>query len=227
MGERDKQQMYQALAGAHAVEKVTPYIQMLYAIDKERNRIGIEIHRLHEVVEKQITIDPRLAAEAETEAVSLAGLQEVTYHLFSSCVMAIHGLLPLVAKSTGYKLPRAYKEVLESYKPLRDYFEHMEERAPGKKHQSEVVTESLDGEKWRIASGFKFDDEGRMVFKGKTIDLTTRGLEAIESMLDRVSLEIRASCIQQIRDYFLQYPESPPSPEQVPCELLVKVHPKS
>jgi hypothetical protein len=153
-----------------------------------------------------------------------SGLQEVTYHFFAVCVAAIDGLLPLVAKATGYKISKEDKDVLRSFTPLRDYFEHMENRAPGKSRESEVVSEYDDGRVWRVVSGFHTDEFDRILLNNRPIDVTSRGCEAIEEIVARNYVEMKASCLEQVRRHYLQGFKPIPSPSEVPYVPLVSVY---
>lgn len=193
--EHAKKWVYQSLAGAHAIGKIASYMYMLRGVNDERQQIGFQAHALRERFQQLRETDLETAVSAQVEASFLAGLQEVTYHFFVSCVMAIDGLLPLVAKSTGYKIPPQDKAVLESYKPLRDYFEHMENRAPGRSHQAEVVTEYQGEHQWRVESGFATDEEDHIIINGRPIDVTNRGLAAVDDVLTRSYIAMKASCL--------------------------------
>ncbi len=222
--EQSMKWIYQSLAGAHAIGKIASYMHMLREVNKQRHQIGYQTHMLLERAQQSREADPKSAVTADVEAIFLAGLQEVTFHFFVSCVMAIDGLLPLVAKSTGYKIPPKDKAVLESYKPLRDYFEHMENRAPGRSHQAEVVKEFRNEDMWRIESGFETDEKDRIILNGQPIDVTTRGLEAVDEVIARNYLAMKVSCLNQVRDHFLDDPDSIPTPNQVPYHPLVSVY---
>lgn len=222
--EQSRRQVYQSLAGAHAIGKIASYLHMLRKVNKERREIGYRVHMLSERGQQLRETDLRAAEGMGVEAIFLTGLQEVTFHFFVSCVMAIDGLLPLVAKSTGHKISHKDKSVLESYRPLRDYFEHMENRAPGKSYQAEVVTEFQDGNQWRIESAFATDAEDHIVLYGQPIDVTTRGLEAVDEVIARNYLAMKVSCLNQVRKHFLNDPSSVPTPDQVPYKPLLSIY---
>lgn len=222
--EETKKWVYQSLAGAHAIGRISSYMHMLREANKKRQLYGQQAHMLLERAQQLRETDPESAITADVEAVFLSGLQEVTFHFFVSCVIAIDGLLPLVAKSTSYKIPPKDKAVLESYKPLRDYFEHMENRAPGKSHQGEVLKESHSEYEWRIVSGFATDEKDRIILNGRPIDVTTRGLTAVEDVIARCYIAMKASCLNQVREHFLNDPDSIPTPDQVPYRPLISIY---
>ncbi len=139
------------------------------------------------------------------------------------CVTAIHDLLPLVEKASGYKIPPADRAVLASYLPLRHYFEHLEERVPGKSRQAEVVSERIADGVWFTTISFKVDQNDRIILHGKPIDVTTRGLEAVEDVVSRSYEAMRSSCLNQIRDRFIRHPLEIPSPSEVPYRPFVSV----
>lgn len=218
-----KARIRQSLAGAYAMEKIGYYMHTLRMVDAERHRVGYQTHLLRERAQQLQDTDSESAVTAQVHASASSGLQEVTYHLFVICVMAIDGLLPLAERATGYKIPKEDRAVLQSYKVLRDFFEHMENRTPGKSHQAEFVTEHQDEYLWQVVMGFEVDGEDRIVIKGHRIDVTTRGLHAVEDVLARNYLAMRASCLQQVRDYFIQNPSDTPNPAQIRYAPLVSV----
>lgn len=223
LNEQAKQRVRQSLAGAYAIGKIANYMHMLRGVDAERQRVGHQAHLLRQRVQKLGESNPESAITADVHVSFLSGMQEVTYHFFAICVMAIDGLLPLVARATGYKIPPADKAVLAAYKPLRDYFEHIEDRAPGKSRQAEVVTEHQDEHQWRVVHGFLVDEDDRIILNDQPVDVTMRGLHVVEEVVARSYLGMKASCLNQVRDHFAHEPSTLPSPDDVPYKPLVSV----
>lgn len=221
IGDIEQKRIRQALAGAFAMEKVGSYLEMLRQVDDQRLAIGIQVHELRHQARTLLQTDRQAAVMARTRSIHLSGLQEVTFHFFAVSVTAIADLLPLIERASGYRVPVADRDVLAAYRPLRHYFEHLEERVPGKARQAEVVRERIADGVWQTTVSFEVDQDDRIILHGKPIDVTTRGLEAIEDVIERSYFAIRSACVNQIRDYVICDPSDIPSPAQVPYSPLV------
>jgi hypothetical protein len=216
-------QFRQAMAAGQAITKIMSYLYMLREIDKTRRKVGRHVHALLHTSATQRDRDVIAAVEADVQATFYSGVQEVTFHQFVVCVMAIAKLMPLAAKSVGHKIPAEDRAVLNAYKPLRDYFEHIEERLIGKTHAAESVKESSDGREWRVVAGFDVDDQGRIVINDKPIDVTSRGIAAIDGVVQRFYVGLKQSALAQVRAYFSQHPDLIPDPGQPLYKPLVSV----
>lgn len=223
LGESGKARMRLAYGGAFAIGKVAHYLEELRAIDSKRDAIGREIDRLQQRARELRDADLHTSIESQLSAIQQAGQQEVTFHFFVICVAQIDRLLPVAARAACYKLPKADRDILTAYTPLRHYFEHLDERLPGKAHRAEVVTESADKHEWRIQIGLACDAQGRIVIGGHPIDVTSRGVEAVESVVRRTWEGLRASALEEMRKHCLNNSNQIPQPKQVRQDLLVSV----
>jgi hypothetical protein len=138
-------------------------------------------------------------------------------------VRRIERMWPLVARATGYSMPPGDQELLDSFRDLRHYFEHLEDRAPGKPEQSQLVSETVDGDELRIKVGLQQDSMGRIVLGERTFDVTNRGFAAIEAVMKRNHEQMRNSCLHQVRKHFIANPSDIPAPEDVPFPSLVSL----
>lgn len=211
------------LAGAFAVHKIGFYTQALKSFDRERLSLGQHAHHQMEIAKELLSSDPAAAATAYGESVMLSSYQEVTFHFWSICVTRISRLMKVAARHTGYKLPEEDRDLLESYRPLRDYFEHLEDEVPGKMGRTDIVREVEGENEWRVIVGFESDELGRIVLNGKIIDVTTEGLDHVVEVVDRSFDGFRAGILARTRKFFLDHLKQIPSPVQVPCAPLVSV----
>lgn len=221
LDDNGRKRFRQSLGGAYAIGKIGYYTHSLREVDARRFHLGKECHARREAIPRLMELDPVQGIRLDAELTMLSGLQEVTFHYFAICVAAIDGLLPEAARAAGYKVPKPDKDVLHSYVPLRDYFEHMENRLPGKSYASEVVVEFDENGVWRVKSGFQIDGLGRILLKGKAIDVTSRGLAAVEDAIGRSYEAMRLSVLEQVRDHFARSTDDIPAPDQVPYEPLL------
>lgn len=223
LDDQGKWRIRQALAGAFAFGRIGSYREVLRSVDAERLRIGQEIHGLRSQMRRVEESDPLAIHQMEVQAVHLSGLQEVTFHFIASSAMRIARLFPLVERATGFSMPSKDAAIFSSYKPLRDYFEHLEERVPGRSKQNEVVSEFQDDIEWRVVAGFNRDDLGRIVIDGQAIDVTSRGLAALEDVIQRSYPSVRNGALAQVQRHFQQVSAPVPRPEQVPFKALVSI----
>jgi hypothetical protein len=183
--EPQKAQFRMAARGGYAAEKVLLYLDALRLVDKLRLNQGKQGNMRANRARKYDQIDAEQYAYHHLMAVEAAGRQEVTYHFFAICVAQINRLLPEAARAAGYKIPLRDRRILDPFVDLRDYFKHLEQRLPGKSRQAAVVTEIDTDDEWSVWLSLKLDEQGRIVLDGQPIDVTTRGLQAVEGVVQR------------------------------------------
>lgn len=215
-----KQRMRLAIGGGIAAEKLMAYIHALDDVDEHRGLIGRRIFELHQEGERLLAIESLDAAKPLALASHLAGRQEVDYHFFAVCVGRIERLLLIAAKAAGHKVPRADGELLSAFRPLRDYYEHLEDRLPGRKNDAETVTETHDEHEWRVTMGHTVDDRERIVLGKVAVDVTPRGVAAIRAVLKRNWDQLEPSALAMVRKHFEADPSDIPGPEAVGHRLL-------
>lgn len=155
-----------ALASGIAGHKIMSYLLALRDFELFRTTLGEAIHASrsrpqpsrHEYLEEYVR-DRLIAAEN-------SGLQKVVVHFYCSCVMHLHKLLKKAAEGAEYEIPGEDLDVLNAYRGLRNYFEHIENRLPGQVNATEWVRETITENDWHIEVGLEVDNEGRTVLKG-------------------------------------------------------------
>jgi hypothetical protein len=146
----------------------------------------------------------------------------VAFHFFVVAVGRIERLLPFAAKAAGYKISKDDLELLRSYRPLRDYYEHSEDHFPGRRNSAKVVTKEERYGTWHIRSGLTLDLQGRLVFGSKAVDVTSRGLAAVEEVLGRNWEALKPSAIRMVREHYVADPSDIPGPEVIKNDLLAR-----
>ncbi len=218
-----KVRMRLAIAGGIAAQKLLSYIEALEDVDDHRGKIGQEIFRLRregEILRTRRSLD---AAMPLVLASHHAGRQEVDFHFFAVCVGRIERFLPRAAKAAGYKIPKADRDLLATYRPLRDYYEHLEDRLPGGKCYVEAEAEEEREGEWRIRMGLTLDNQERFVMGGVGADVTPRGVAAVREVLRRNWEELKPSALGMVRKHFTADPSDIPGPEAVRNDLLVSL----
>lgn len=218
-----KKRMHLAIGGAIAAEKLLVYIEELRDVDARRGAIGRRIYELQQE-ETYFRVQESLeAAKPAVLAAHLSGRQEVTFHFFAVCVGWIERLLPIAARAAGFKVSKPDRDLLATFRPLRDYYEHLEERLPGGKYQNEVVTEKENAGEWRVCMELPMDHHERVVFNDMVVDVTPRGVAAVEEVLQRNWAQLKASTRNAVRKHFEASPAHIPRREEVQHELLASL----
>ncbi|HSH58676.1 MAG TPA: hypothetical protein VK988_03345 [Acidimicrobiales bacterium] len=137
--------------------------------------------------------------------------------------MHLHKLLQKAAEAAGYQIPKEDLDVLNAYRGLRNYYEHIDERLPGHVNAREVVRETSTEEGWRIQVGLETDHQGRVILKGQSIDVTARGLDRIEEVVRRTWDQLKPAALDGVRQHFLHDPTNIPSPSDVQHKLFVEL----
>jgi hypothetical protein len=212
LDESGKKRMRFAAGGAAAAKKLLAYISVLRSVDGQRIANNRRIDGLVQHEDGLRRTDPLDSGQFSVLINRLSGEQEVFLHFFSICATRIATFLPIAARAAGYKVPKADTDILDSYWPLRHHYEHFEDRLPGGKNDHLTVAETHNENEWRVNMGLVTDKQGRFVIEGKTIDVTTRGLGAIEDVVQRTCESIYANALEEVCKHFLANPSDIPDP---------------
>jgi uncharacterized protein (UPF0335 family) len=215
LNERGKRRFRQVYSGGVAAQKLMSYIEALAQVDEHRQVIGEQIHGLHREAKRLLDAESLQGVMPLVRAVHLAGRQEVDHHFFAVCVGKIERLLPMAARITGYKIPLADRQLLASFRTLRDYYEHLEDRLPsGAKYDPTKSEQEQNGE-WSIKVGLDRDDQDRIIIGGTTVDVTTRGVADLQTVVRENWEKLRQSALEMVRKHFECDPSNIPPPEVI------------
>jgi hypothetical protein len=64
------------------------------------------------------------------------------------------------------------------------------------------------------------DDGGNFILEEKAFDVTRRGMDKINEIVERNWRQIRKKAIDGLRQHFIEYPEHIPSPDAVEFILM-------
>lgn len=210
-----------AMAGGIAAEKIMAYLLALRDFEQFRVELGRAIHEHKSQPLPTRKGDIRQYAWQNAIAVKNSGLQEVAIHFFCNCVMHLHKLLKKAAEGAGYEIPEEDLNILNAFRDLRNYYEHIENRLPGHVNAHEFVRETITEDEWQIQAGLKVDDEGRVILGDRPADVTARGLERIEEIVRKTYDNLKSSALDGVKRYFEANPQDIPRPEEVRQDLLV------
>ncbi len=222
-GDTGNARMRLAIAGGIAAQRLLSYIEALEDVDDHRGKIGQEIFRLRREGEDLQARGSLDAANPLMLATHYAGRQEVDYHFFAICVGRIERFLPKAAKAAGHTILEVDRDLLATYRPLRDYYEHLEDRMPGgSKYAAAEAEEERDGE-LHIRMGLNLDSQGRVVMGGVTADVTLRGLADVRAVLRNNWEKLKPSALTLVRNHFMADPSHIPNREVVSDNLLLSL----
>jgi hypothetical protein len=219
--EAAKTQFRVGYADAIAAVKIMAYITMMRDANEARVRIGQQLRDAVQESRKLALIDPMGAIRPGLQAPMMAGLQELELHKFAIAINRIRVLLPKALKVAGFKLDKADRDTLEEFEPLRHYYEHIEQRLPGGKHQSEAVTETDDP--WSITFQLPVDSTSQVSINRKVLQVDSIGAERVQELVSRAWERITTSTLAEMEKYFRNNPDRMPHPSQVDSGWDVKI----
>ncbi len=206
-----------AVAADYAVSKAISY--MLAAKDCEERRAAFVIPGREELARAEALrpTDPAGADEATANALYLAAEAEVEWHFFTICARSIQRMLSLATTLVGTTMDPAHEQILGSYGPLRNQFEHLNERLPGQDARGRLILD--DTEATRLLVGIRADDVGRITVSTAAGDVVCEvnsvGVFQIEQAVNATFSSIDAKCVELLEAEFAAHPEKIPSPDQI------------
>jgi hypothetical protein len=220
-----------AMAGGWAAARVIPYLLQLRRLDQQRLDLGMAIyhHKHHPEPQHESEIVDR--ARAEVLAIEYSGEQEVVYNLFCICVQHIRSFLKIAAETVGYEIDADDLAFLDEFRHLRNHYEHMYNRLPGKVNELALLTKKIGTTSYRVRGGLETDSKQRIIVKElkgglvmtHVVDITSAGMERVERIVGRTWNELKPTAINNARKHYIAAPSKIPSPEAVPQNLLMQV----
>lgn len=230
--EADRKRIDTAAAGSWAFDRMLSYLQRLRTLNEERKQIGAEARQLLQHPYPTRDDELEAAAAAWVRAPMLAGQQEVVANFFCVSVQHIRSLLGVVAKSVGYEIPRADLDYLDTFRHLRNHFEHWYDRLPGEANEVGLMTKTVadDGE-YRLVGRLEVVEgdqilvavPGKGLPRGYYVDLNDEGVGNVERIVRETTSKVRELTVERVRDCYVADPRNIPSPESLDQTPLIKV----
>jgi hypothetical protein len=196
-----------AIAASYALRKVQHYCEAVRRIENRRRDLGLRIGPELEAAEALRPDDPAEADRLRQAALWQMGEYEIKQHFFTICASQIWRLLALAHRIVGVDLPAESVEVLESYQPLRNQFEHLDERLPSQERGGRLVLDVPN----RMMLGLNDDGTGRITVRRNGVDVVAEvnehGVEELERVVGQSFEIIRAKCIKHLEQFFTDHPE--------------------
>lgn len=205
-----KAEFRRALGGSRAAQMIFSHIFALHDVNEKRKSIGMAIHEEMQFPYPTTREEIPAFVEAELDAMMWAGRQEIVLQEFANLCIQLWMLMQKAAAAAGYTIPQADLGFLDSFRPLRTYSAHIDNRLPGEVNQDEVVTEIEDERGWQVIAGFEIDEQERVIIKGQAIEVNDPGFERVDEIVRRTLGALKPSAIAQMHQYFVKHPEDIP-----------------
>jgi hypothetical protein len=196
-----------AIAASYAIRKAQFYVEEIREIEIRRGTIGVQVREDLAVAEEHRATDPDEADRLTQVALHQLGGYEIQQHFFTVCAAQIRRMLTVAHRIVGVPLDHAAEEFLESYQPLRNQFEHLDERLPGQERGGRLVLD-IPG---RMMLGLNDDGTGRITVQRNGMDIVAEvnlhGVEELERIVAQSFEEIRAKCIEHLEGFLADHPE--------------------
>lgn len=196
-----------AIAASFALRKVESYLRAVRQAENRRRDLGLQVGEELAEAETHRADNTDEADRLRQEALRLTGDYEIQQHVFALCASQINRLIALVNRIVGVTMLVADKAYLDSYQPLRNQFEHLDERLPGEERGGRLVLDVPS----RMLLGLRDDGAGNISVERDGVDIVAAvnigGVEEIEAIVDRSFADIRAKCIEYLEQFFADHPE--------------------
>jgi hypothetical protein len=222
----DTKRIQRAYGGVVAATKIQTYLESMRQANLRRLRVGQTIQRLNEEVRTRRVTDPLSVVLPAIEIPKLSGLQEMEVHTFVIAVNQLYTLLPIAARAAGHKVKPNVLKLFRPYIALRDFYEHPEQRVPGAAHMHamQAFTESDNEEGLRMIYELPTDPvTGDIMLDGQKIDVSSRGVLAIQRIAEDTWQAISQSAIDDVEKHLRKNPDRIPDPRSVDSGFEVKV----
>ena len=165
-----------AVACSYALRKVADYLQALREAEDRRYAIGAAVEEDIKRAKALRSVDPDAADGLLQAAAWQNAKTEIEIHFFAVAADQIRRLLAVVTDTLGVDLDESDGTFLFSYRPLRNQFEHLEERLPGVEKGGSIVLHETSAPS--VLLGLRKGDVGRItvLHKGKTSLLRSTSL---------------------------------------------------
>jgi hypothetical protein len=121
-----------------------------------------------------------------------------TYHLIVTCISQIDRLLRVIASGSGVKLRPEFNSTLNTYTDLRDVFEHLDNRLPGKSKEHELTRHLPMNGGIRFIWGFDEDEFGATVFGEKTARLFSDAFAQLNVDVEQFLKDVHAKILNEL-----------------------------
>lgn len=213
-----------AAAASYALSKADQYLRAMARIEDRRREIGLQSRRDLALANVVRASDPELAELLASEAILDAAEQEIEWHFFTVCASQIRRLLKLVTRIVGQGLSEEDERTLDTYQPLRNLFEHLDERLPGNEKGGRLVLDHSD--ETLLAIGLKSDNVGRFTVlrNGEEViaEVNNVGLWQVEQAVQRTFDAIRSACLDLLRTELAAHPEKIPAADAIETAVLIR-----
>src|SRR5215204_5471485 len=188
-----KAEYRRALGGGRAAQLIFSHILALYDTNEKRKAIGRAIHEKMQFPYPTTREEIPAFVAAELDAMMWAGRQEIVLQEFANLCIQLWMLVQKAAAAAGYSIPQDDLAFLNSFRPLRTYSAHIDNRLPGEANQDEVVTEIDDERGWQVIVGFEIDEQDRVIIKDQAVEVNDPGFRRVDEIIRRTLGSLKPS----------------------------------
>jgi hypothetical protein len=203
-----------AVACSYALRKVADYLQALREAEDRRYVIGAAVEEGIQRAKALRSVDPDAADELLQATAWQNAKTEIEVHFFAVAADQVRRLLAVVTDTLGVDLDESDGTFLCSYRPLKNQFEHLEERLPGVEKGGSIVLHETSAPS--VLLGLRKDDVGRITVRYKGEDVVAEvnefGYWHVERIVREAFGRIRAACVELLRQHFGENPEQAMDP---------------
>lgn len=196
-----------AIAAAHALQTIDPYLKAVRECEERRAAIGVAVGEELTKAEERRADNAEEADRMRQAALRQMGDYGVQQHFFTICAGQIRRLLPLVHQIVGVEMDPNALAILDSYQPLRNQFEHLDERLPGHEKGGRLILDVPD----RMLIGLNDDGCGRITVKREGVDVVAavnlHGVEELERIVSESHDALRPKCYEHLETFFDANPD--------------------
>jgi hypothetical protein len=198
-----------AIACSYALRKVEDYLQAMREAEDRRYAIGAAVEEDIALAGEIRSTDPDSANALLQAALRRNDKTEIEIHFFAVAGDQIRRLLTVVTETLGVSLEESDEKFLFSYRPLRNQFEHLEERLPGIEKGGSIVLNETSAPS--VLLGLRKDDVGRITVRHKGEDVVAEvnefGYWHVERIVRETFERIHVACIDLLHQHFTENPE--------------------
>jgi hypothetical protein len=204
-----------AVACSYAVTKAELYVEAVGQAEARRYDIGMSVRRDLEAAAALRDRDPEAAVTLSHDAISRNDKTEVEIHLFTVCADQVRRMLTVVTETLGISFDDDDERFLASYRPLRNQFEHLNQRLPGVESGGSIVLNEARFP--TVLLGLRKDHVGRISVRYKGEDVVTEVNNVGQWHIERIAREtfdkIRERCVDLLVQHFAEHPEEVMEPD--------------
>jgi hypothetical protein len=143
---------------------------------------------------------------ADEEMSRLSGQNEIICHEWAGCACTISKLALALANLVYGTQTHRRSTALEPYCDFRDEYEHVDERADGRRHPERLVRIIRTEMGTTVEMGPETDDAGRFIIGDHRVAIDPRGIKEVDHFIESTLQEIHVALVHTIEREWANVP---------------------